>query len=475
MVKFRGIPAWVLGASLVACGSNETSGDAPASGGSGATTSTSAGGNGNGNGNGGASTSAGGGGSTSGSAGTTTTDATTTDATLTTTAGGTGGTPVEGQHCEGGIVVGESAFFDGVATNCYEDRLEYDLPNPVDASIRSLTLPTPLEADIASAISLEISGGGPVEVELWGTDGECGAAKELLWRNDLSARIHCAAFTPTTSHSHVLLVTRQFDDSNYLFQITGIGLCSGGSCPEPNGTGVGAGETLTATQRAYLFGGGGLYKGYAATLGVWGRIYMLGDNSPSEGETMDIATGLFKAPTPFEPYGDAYYCIGAGSTVTRNADDEGFEVSLRNITRLGSCEEISGDGTLTLTRTSGDSELTSTLEPLNFIDDIVNGSCSGTECEWSLSDAPKFVWIDYWAAEDLGNWSEPTLVESAITQAAVFHQLDDDAPLELACGSSGTTYYDHDGTTTLQVDNLSDFARCPGEAIADDSYDFHMY
>lgn len=463
MANLRGIPWWMLCASLVACGSNETSGDAVASGGSVATTSTSAGGAGGAGGVGGS-------GSTSGS-----TNPTTSDATTTTTTGGTGGTPVEGQHCEGGVVVGESAFLGGVATNCYEDRLEYDLPNPIDTSIRSIAMPTPLEAGVASAISLGISGGGPVEMELWGTDGECGAAKELLWRNDLSARIHCAEFTPAMSHSHVLLVTRQFADSNYLFQITGIGLCSGGSCAEPNGTGVSAGETLTATQRGYLYGGDGLYKGYAATLGVWGRLFMLGDASPGEGDTMEIATGLFKAPTPFEPYGDAYYCIGAGSTVTRNADDEGFEVSLRNITRLGSCEEVSGNGTLTLTRTNDESELTSTLEPLNFTDDIVNGSCSGTMCDWSLSEAPKFVWIDYWAAEDLGNYSEPTLVESAVTQAAIFHQLDDDAPLELACGSVGTTYYDHDGTTTLQVDNLSDFTSCPGEPIDDDSYDFHMY
>lgn len=472
MANFRDIPSWMLCASLAACGSNETGGDAVASGGSGATTSTSAGGSSNGGVGG--STSAGGSGTTNGNLSAGSGDTTTTGATMTTT-GGTGGTPVEGQHCEGGGEASEAAFFDGTATSCYGDRLEYDLPNPIDTSVRSITLPTPIEAGVDSAISIEIAGGGPLEMELWGTDGECGAAKELLWRNDLSGRIHCAEFTPAMSHSHVLVVMREFDEGDYLFQITGIGLCSGGSCPEPNGTGVGAGETLTAAQRAYSFGGGGLYKGYSATLGVWGRAFMLGDASPSEGETMEIATGMFKAPTPFEPYGDAYYCIGAGSTVTRNSDDEGFDVSLRNITRLGSCEEVSGDGTLTLTRTGSESELTSTLDPLNFVDDIVNGSCNGTLCDWSLSDAPKFVWIDYWAAEDLGNFSAPTLVESAITQAAIFHQLDDDAPLELACGSLGTTYYDHDATTTLQVDNLSNFIVCPGEPIDDDSFDFHMY
>ena len=67
---------------------------------------------------------------------------------------------------------------------------------------------------------------------------------------------------------------------------------------------------------------------------------------------------------------------------------------------------MSGNGTLTLTRTAEGAEMTSTLDPLNLMDDIVNGSCTGTMCDWSLSDAPKFVWIDYWAAEDLrgGCW-----------------------------------------------------------------------
>src|SRR5690606_21055738 len=255
--------------------------------------------------------------------------------------GGTGGQDVEGQHCEGGETVGAIAYFDGTASNCSGDHLEYDLPNPIDASVRAVVLPEPLLADVESAISIEISGGGPLQIELWGTDSECGTANELLWYADVAPKIHCAQFTPSMEHTHLLLVMRDIAEGNYVLTLENLGLCPGGSCPEPDGTAVGLGETLVAHQQAYAYGGGSIPRGYAAELGVWGRAYMLGASRPQEGETMEITTGIFNAPTPFEPYGDAYYCIGDGSTIANNGDD-GFEVSLRNITRLGSCDELAG-------------------------------------------------------------------------------------------------------------------------------------
>jgi hypothetical protein len=388
-------------------------------------------------------------------------------------AGSGGKAAPAGTHCEGGMVV-QSPFFSGVSSDCFGDRLAFDLPNPTDVTIDDIVLPAPLTPGAPSAVSLEIEGGGKLNVELWGTDAACGKAKELLWVGPLAAKISCAAFTPSLPHSHLLFVLRPIDGGEFISNLKAVGLCGGGSCPMPDGMGRTADAPLSSAQQSYELGAGWTAKGFDGKVGGYGRIWVTGAARPAEGGTMAITGGVFRAPTPFEPYGDAYYCLGEGSTVT-DLGKAGMDLSLANVTRLGACDELKGSGTLDMTVASNAGEVTSSLAPLTIMDDAASGSCFGTHCSWELSISPKFVWVDFITANDMGTSLKPTLMESPIKEAAILLQETDGSPYQLACGATGSALYDPKSSTTLSVTDLGELHTCPGTPIEGSSAQLHLY
>jgi len=331
-----------------------------------------------------------------------------------------------------------------------------------------------LSPGVPSAVSLEIEGGGKVNVELWGTDAACGKAQELLWVGPLAAKISCAEFTPSQPHTHLLFVLRPLNGGNFLSNVKAVGLCAGGSCPTPDGMGRTANAPLSSAQQSYTLTPQWSANAFEGELGVYGRIFATGNGRLAKGQVMPITSGIFRAPTAFEPYGDAYYCMGEGSTVTDLGED-GMDLSLANITRLGACDELEGTGTLDMTMGSGMGNLTSSIAPLTIPDDAGGGSCYGTQCNWSISRERKRAWVDIFAASDLGDPIKPTLMESSLREVAAVLEEGDGTPFQLACGTMGKVHYDPTASSSLSVTDLGDLHGCPGTPIDENSAKLHVY
>jgi hypothetical protein len=450
MKAYGWIPIWVTVGSLVACGTSDPP-DSVGAGGSGGGGSAQAG-----------NPSGGSGGVGGGVAGT--------------APGGTGGTqtaPV-GQHCDGGDII-STPYFSGVSSDCFGDVLGFDLPNPHDISVDDIVLPAALTPGVTSAVSFEMQGGGPIDIELWGTDAQCGKAKELLWKAPLTSKILCAELTPTMATTHLLFVLRRRDGGNFLSNVKSLGMCVGGSCREPDGVSATSSAPLSGAQVGYdarvSWAGRG---GFDARLGVYGRMITEGEYSGAEGQTARLTNGIFRAPTPFEPYGDAFYCLGEGSTVT-NHGEKGVELSLANITRLGTCEELKGTGTLDVALASAGTEVKSSLPSLLLTTDLASGLCWDKFCNWSFPGMPARTWIDFTTTEGLGDSFKPTLVSAPVREAAIFHRPTEEAAIQLACATSGTATYVPDGTSTLVLSDVGALTACPGKPIEASSVKWHLY
>jgi hypothetical protein len=106
-------------------------------------------------------------------------------------------------------------------------------------SIDSITLDAPMEAGKPFTFSMEVGafadrGAKPeVHLELWGADAQCGATNlEKLTGLLTSSGTVCDTFTPTRSHSHMLLVLR----SNGGHSSDVHSICPAGQCVDNTGT-----------------------------------------------------------------------------------------------------------------------------------------------------------------------------------------------------------------------------------------------
>jgi hypothetical protein len=325
------------------------------------------------------------------------------------------------------------------------------------------------------AISITNSGSPPMNVELWGTDTECGVANELLWWAEWESKIQCASFTPTAAHSDVLFVRRTMREAtNYIYQTSAVTLCANGSCPAGNeGEGLMSGGELV-TPLAYDLTGGGTFRGgHTAELGGYGNIVKIweGPEVP-EGTPRPVSAGFFKTNKD-DPFGDAWYCIGAGSTVT-NWPDDTYTYSLKNITRVGDCLNSTGTGNANVSITGFDADITGTFPELSGPAQSADTDCLNTYCRFQFEQNYVYSWLFPTATSDLGSSLIPTGQMSDVEHAAWFVQPSEGAPIQMTCAGSGSITI-NEGLTTVELSEMSDYVTCPGEATDVTEFEFTGY
>lgn len=363
--------------------------------------------------------------------------------------------------------------------SCYIAPETFEIPNPSAVfGVRDIALVTPMVANVPYAISEALQGHGPLSLELWGTDAECGKGKELLWWAPMQSGIVCAEFTPSADHSHVLAVLRQLRDADFFHYHAELGLCPQGTCPAgANGYGRTAGTALSAPLGGYEPGAGmSNYRTSDASLLGGGQLTLVsasGGSALKVGEVRALTHGVFRLPAMDPEFGDAWYCLGEGSSMTQ-IDEKNANLSFKHITRLADCAKKSASNTAYLSITDNRATVASSLADLASTDLGANQRCVTNRCRFSVTAAPKFAWLGLETTDDLGTYSAPTRVTADIVEAQWLVQESDDAPFRMACATTGTVYYDPDATTEVTLSNLSEFVACPGEPIANDSLEISL-
>ena len=387
--------------------------------------------------------------------------------------------PMGGECAPSAFAERPFALTGGVTTSCGLDTNdEHRLPNPASLFVSSMALPTPTTAGQKFAFTLDAAASGPLNTEVWGADGVCGDAQELLWFAPFVSGTYCAEFTPSAAYSHVLLVTRPLASGNSLSGYQGISLCPGGACPNaPDGNGKQPGVPLTAPVGAYDAVGTGVsgtYRAYAMRLIPDGRLMLFYNGTPSQGQTVPLFGGVFRM-TSADPFGDAWYCVGADSSLSRvgsAGDPIEYTFSLKNITRLGTCSAAQGSETCTVTLNTTElntSAAESSLPELVVSGVSGSGTCRNTECSFGFYDLPKVAYFELLTSGDAGTYFEPTNMTVGVSEAAVIMQEDTTTPAMLACANSGSVLYDPTGTTTVSLDQMTAWRSCPGEPVENDT------
>lgn len=363
--------------------------------------------------------------------------------------------------------------------SCYVDPVVFQIPNPSAVfSVRDFALPNPMVANVPYAISEVVKGYGPLSLELWGTDSECGKGKELLWWAPMMSGIVCAEFIPTAAHSHVLAVLRQLKDADFLHYHQELGLCPAGTCPAGAcGNGLAPGKALSAPLGGYATGSGmSNYRTSDASIPGGGQLTLVspsGRSALTVGEVRALSHGVFRMASTDPAFGDAWYCLGEGSTMTQ-LDEKNATISFKNITRLADCSKKTGSNTAMLEIAEYRATVTSTLAELVGTDLNSNQRCVTQLCRFSVSAAPKFTWLGLRTAQDLGTNSAPTRVNADVVEAEWLVQESDDAPFRMACATTGNVLYDPEATTKVTLSNVSSFVSCPGEAIANNTLEIAL-
>lgn len=378
-----------------------------------------------------------------------------------------------GMHCAPGEV--NTAFDFG--SSCREARFEHGLPNPQNVGILDFALPAPTVAGERFALSVRHDGGGPVDIEIWGADGECGVARELLWWGPLVDGTQCSEFTPSAEYPHLFYVYRPRGEGNYVSARLEVAVCRGGSCPGGvDGQGLEpGGPSLIGPPLTYEYGGGlANPHGYDLTIGGQGRFWLVraGSRQP-KGTPNPLARGVFRMP-PDDPFGDAWYCVGEGSSLTESAEETNrLTLSLKNLTRLPVCPL--GDGSASFSTEALTAEITSSFSLLAGSELRTNARrCDGPFCSFRFSSALHIRRFYLRAAASVGT-PTPTSTPTDVSEAFIVVQVNDPATLFLTCASSGTISYGHQGTTHVELGQMSETLRCPGEPIADDELEFTTF
>lgn len=400
------------------------------------------------------------------------------------TSGAAGSTvpTVDGVQCSPGqsMLVGQGSNWVACYPPTYLYPYQLGIPGGGEISLYSVTLPSAMVPGSANAISMPVSGSAPFDFELWGTSSICGQAGELLWWSSFATGTHCAEFVPSQAYTHVLVVNRQMKDvSSYFFSTPSMNLCPGGTCQgKATGNGKQSGVALTAPAGHYpLYRMDSLSRGWDFGVGVRGRVTVALNGSRSTLDTpVAIAAGIFRMQEP-DPFSDAWYCIGDGSTVARHEDKNGstnsFDFSLRNITRLAVCSEHTGAGTLSWQIANFKTDITSTL-PAWVAAQVTadEQDCFGVDCRYRFYTTPQIQFAYLNLGTTPGSYYSPTRQTVSVLEAALFTQPTALAPYELNCATSGSFYYDPAATSTLALSNIGETIACPGAVIANASFDF---
>jgi hypothetical protein len=219
--------------------------------------------------------------------------------------------------------------------------------------------------------------------------------------------------------------------------------------------------------------------GWEITLGYLGKMTVAyqGDIKKA-GVAQPLAAGVFRMPST-DPYGDAWYCIGEGSTLTQIEDGawfKGVQFSLRGITRLGDCGDVPGGESLSATvnpsKTSGTyfaADVAGTISSWVGTNLPASISCSGKECSLRFRGTPQQHFVHATVSADP---SSDATNPVAVASATWLLQSDNTKPFSMACSNSGSLLYRIDATSTLELSKVSSPRTCPGTAIANDRLDF---
>ncbi len=413
-------------------------------------------------------------------------------------ASGAGGAPLTGGGgaaaggAGGGGLPASAACTPGVASgplsdtelSCTNDGTTFGVPDGAAVYGKVYVLPSPLVAGANNALSFVLTGWGPFNFELWGTNtpSPC-TAEELLWWGPFGAGTQCAQFKPSKPYTHVLFVYRQIYKSNYSFATPSSMLCPGGTCPAgTTGTGKTSDAPITAPLGNYpLSRYDRVALGWDMTIGGSGRVTVswLGDAKPA-GQAQPLSAGVFRLPAT-DPYGDAWYCIGAGSTLTQINDTgpiaglKTVQVSLRNITRLGNCGTTPGSGTLSAAMDYAPNssalfaDISGSITSWAGTGLTANQYCAGPSCNYRFRGASQSHFLHLTATADL---SVNTTAPAPVTEATWLVQPSTTEPFSMACSAEGTLNLNNNGPSTLQLAKVSGPIACPGTPIPNDSFDF---
>ena len=366
--------------------------------------------------------------------------------------------------------------------SCNESGTTFGVPNGAACYGKTYLLPSPLVAGADNALSFVLTGWGPYNFELWGTDTSC-KAEELLWWGPFGAGTQCAQFKPSKAYTKILFVYRQMYASSYSFTTPSTMMCPGGTCPM--GT-TGTGKVGSAPLSAPI----GNYE-----LSRWERVYPGGyDFSPGgsgrmtvawlgakkdAGQVQPLAAGVFRMPAT-DTYGDAWYCIGSGSTLTEAVDSttgvtKRFQFSLRGITRLGPCGPTPGTGTLSATihapvLNDFATDVAGTISAWTGTGLVTNQYCSGPKCDFRFQGTAQqhYVHVET-TAENLGVGVPAPVPVTSVTWLV---QASATEPFSMACASEGTLDYRPNELSKLQLSKVTGPLPCPGTPIPNDSFDF---
>lgn len=382
-------------------------------------------------------------------------------------------------QCSPGVTVRPGSA-GNIEVSCNNYGWELGVPNGEAVFASTFVLPSSLVPGADNALSFVLTGAGPYNFELWGTDTPC-KAEELLWWGPFGAGTQCAQFKPSKPYADVLFVYRKLYAASYSFGTPSTTLCPGGTCPGGStGTGKTSDTPLTAPLGNYALNRfDQLAAGWEIFLGYSGRMTVAAQGETKKaGVAQPLAAGVFRLPST-DPYGDAWYCIGEGSTLTQIEKDgwfKGVQFSLRGITRLGECGDAPGTGSLSATlvpsSTTGTyfaGDVAGTISSWTGSNFAASVSCSGVECDIRLRGTPQqhFIHATTSVAPDS---AAPTPV--AVDSATWLVQADSSQPFAMACSSSGSLLYSINASSKLELSKMSSPRACPGTPVANSSLDF---
>ena len=120
-----------------------------------------------------------------------------------TTTGGTGGLDDSGS-CSPGV-----SFPAKSVRNCYGYDAVANHVEPGYISVRQFNLMTPMAANSTYSFSLFAASAPGITLELYGTNGTCGAAGELLFSAPMNqSKVLCAEMHPTQHYDYLLMLWR---------------------------------------------------------------------------------------------------------------------------------------------------------------------------------------------------------------------------------------------------------------------------
>jgi hypothetical protein len=188
-----------------------------------------------------------------------------------------------------------------------------------------------------------------------------------------------------------------------------------------------------------------------------------------DGGTASVVGGVFRTSRA-DPFGDAWHCIGEGSTFSFVGSTHLF--SFKNISRLGACKDQQGTGITSFTQNGSYANVTSTFDALTATALFANpGACQSNEC-WFPFSAPRLSTpLQLFLGEDLGvpDGTEP--LRGTVEEASWLEVPTDGSPLSLWCGTSGTVRYELLGSTQVEIGGMSGPFACPGEPVARSTFE----